>query len=150
MLLFVRREMRDITQEKWMLVEYDDGRGGLVPVLPGTMATLRLTAGQVWGSTGANRYAGPCAISESEISVGPLLHTRLTCSDSVMEQEAHFLALLEFVDSFVVCADRLDLRWDNRSGLVFTPMSDRHGLPNLVESSRFDGGNPEEAVPATR
>ncbi|MGQ3675186.1 META domain-containing protein [Xanthobacter sp. TB0139] len=56
--------------------------------------------GRAFGSGGCNRFNGEAKLSDNQLSFGPLMSTRMACSEEAMKQEARFLNTLEDVRSW--------------------------------------------------
>lgn len=78
-----------------------------VPVIAGSVLTLRLEDGRVSGSSGCNRYSGTFTRSSRErIRFGPLSSTRMACADPALtEQENRFTSILTAVEGYSVYGD---------------------------------------------
>ncbi|MGA8040720.1 MAG: META domain-containing protein [Acidimicrobiia bacterium] len=109
-----------VAKHIWSVISLWDESGALAPPIDGTALTLQFDGSRISGSSGCNRYSGPATFGSS-CSVGPLVTTRMMClrPDGVMEQERHFLELLDRVDRYVIeGADRLRLLDENREVVV--------------------------------
>lgn len=51
--------------------------------------------GKVAGRSGCNRYAGPIAVSDGRLVIGPLAMTRMACPPPQSEIEARFVATID-------------------------------------------------------
>lgn len=81
----------------WLLVSYDDGRGGLVSVVAGSAITATFASdGGLAGSAGCNRYRTSYRSGDEELTIDPPMTTRMMCRDpdGIMHQERRFLDLL--------------------------------------------------------
>jgi heat shock protein HslJ len=75
---------------QWLLEDIT-GRG----VIDRLQSTLGFPqAGQLGGSGGCNRFMGPVRVSEGQLTIGPLVTTRMACAPAAMTQEQRFLGLL--------------------------------------------------------
>ena len=83
--------------------------------------------GQAAGSAGCNRYFGDMQVDPEAktISVGFLGLTRMSCQESVNEQEAAFINILEQVTGYTVEGNQLTLSTDDGQMLVFEPAPDQ-------------------------
>ena len=93
------------------------------PVLSGTTITAEFsTDDRVAGTAGCNRYFGSAKVDAGRIAMGPFGATLMACSpDSVMTQEARYLAALDAATSYRVSGDELRLGLSaTDTTLVFT------------------------------
>lgn len=51
--------------------------------------------GKVAGRSGCNRYAGPIAVSDGRLAIGPLAMTRMACPPPQSEIEAQFVTTID-------------------------------------------------------
>jgi len=102
---------------RWKLSEYLNESGDLQPVIPDTVIDARFSAGKVSGSAGCNNYSASYEISDSRITIGPVMTTRRQCAEpeGIMVQEQEFLQALAAVTQYTLTADRLELRDGNGS-----------------------------------
>ncbi|MHB1212660.1 MAG: META domain-containing protein [Candidatus Nanopelagicales bacterium] len=63
--------------------------------------------GTVSGSAGCNRFAGTYSTKGSEISIGPLATTLMSCAENIMNAEATFLVRLQAAVSYKATAKTL-------------------------------------------
>lgn len=62
--------------------------------------------GQIFGTTGCNRFTGAFAVNgEGRVAIGPLAATRMACDEAMMKLEQTFLDALGTVDGFDVSID---------------------------------------------
>ena len=78
--------------------------------------TVTFEDGAVNGNAGCNRFNGSCTVTDSAVTIGPLMSTRMFCGDdeagsgpTVMEQEAALLAALQHATGFRLEGSRLTL-----------------------------------------
>jgi len=97
---------------RWKLSEYLNESGALQPAISGTVINAQFTAGKVSGSTGCNNYSASFEISNSLITIGPVMTTRRHCAEpyGIMAQEQEFLQALAAATHYTLTADRLELR----------------------------------------
>jgi heat shock protein HslJ len=98
---------------RWEVINYNNGRGGLVSLLDGTRIAMDFGAdGQLTGNAGCNNYFTYYQLSGSNITIGQPGSTSLTCAEpeGVMQQEAEFLAALQTAATFRIDGDTLELR----------------------------------------
>jgi len=111
----------DLAGVEWLLVE----RGGKA-VAAEPEQTLVVEGTRASGQGGCNRYFGElrAGAGPGELSIGPIGATRMTCEESVMEEEARYLAVLAHAAKFGFVAGRLALtsrQGDEIETLVFRP-----------------------------
>ena len=98
----------------WM-VEYIGER----PVIDNSPATIEFAGnGRVGGNASCNRFVGEYVLSGSSLSFGKLGTTKMMCPPALMEQEARFLAALEWVAKAQMRDGLLNLL-DAKDGVVF-------------------------------
>jgi len=79
--------------------------------------------GQIFGTTGCNRFTGAFSVNgEGGIAIGPLATTRMACGDALMKQEQAFIGALDASESFDLGPD---------GALLLTA-----GAQTLIEASR--------------
>ncbi|MGV0911511.1 META domain-containing protein [Martelella sp. FOR1707] len=79
--------------------------------------------GQIFGTTGCNRFTGAFSVNgEGGIAIGPLATTRMACDDALMKQEQAVLEALDSSESFDFGPD---------GALLLTS-----GAQTLIEASR--------------
>jgi heat shock protein HslJ len=100
----------ELTGSEWELRAYNNGRGGVVSVLPGIVSTATFAAdGQLHGSAGCNSFHGSYTVNGDALSIGPLATTRMMCEQQVMQQEQAYLAALQASTRYDFDAGRLQL-----------------------------------------
>ncbi len=73
-------------------------------------------AGRLATTIGCNRIGGPAKIDGANITLGPLMATRMACAPALMDQEARYTAALEAARSYVIENGMLKLK--NEAGDV--------------------------------
>jgi heat shock protein HslJ len=106
---------------KWVLRKLDGQEGG---ALPG-QATLAFASGKISGSTSCNQFQGAVSEGESATSLvmGPLITTRMACSEPLLAEERAFLEKLGQAEVFQFLFGDLVLSGAN-GALVFSPRID--------------------------
>lgn len=97
----------------WELSGYNNGQGGVVSTLTGTIITAVFGAdGQVTGNAGCNNYIAPYTVNGREMAIGPVGSTRMICDspEGVMDQESRYLTLLGDAGMFEQTPDKLIIR----------------------------------------
>ena len=91
----------------WVLRAWDEREPA--PALPSV--TLSFAAGRFAGSAGCNRYTASASDGPTpgEVSVGPVVATRMACPDAQAAVEARFLQQLAAVRRYAFRAGRLQL-----------------------------------------
>lgn len=80
----------DPTGQTWQLTELEGQ-----PPVEGTQIDMTLEDGEVFGSSGCNRYIGSAEVGDGSFAVAPdVAGTMRACADEVMTQEDAFLAVL--------------------------------------------------------
>ena len=97
----------------WRVTGYNNGRGGVVSVVPATQLSATFGAdGTLSGDTGCNTFRASYTLAGATVTIGPIATTRRAClSDAASTQEQAFLAALGAASSYELVGDRLAL-WD--------------------------------------
>ena len=113
-MVFSAQPPASLSRSAWRVQSYNNGRGGVVTVLPETQLSVTFESdSRVSGDTGCNMFNGPYTVAGSTLTFGPLVTTRRACaSDAANAQEQAFLAALEATTSYELVGDRLTLRND--------------------------------------
>jgi heat shock protein HslJ len=114
---------RPLEETVWQLDGIVEGDGvSSVPV--GASATVVFRGGEVVvENEGCNGARGPAEVAESEITVGPLMMTKMGCEPDPAAVEAALTQVLDGTITYTVEADRLDLSNPNGTGLTFVAKS---------------------------
>ena len=101
----------------WQATGINNGRGGVVSSATTTRVIAMFTDGKVSGSAGCNNYSASYEISDSLITIGPVMTSRRQCAEpeGIMAQEQEFLQALAAAAQYTLTADRLELRDGNGS-----------------------------------
>jgi heat shock protein HslJ len=105
-------ESLELAGTSWLVSIYERGEGGAIPVLSGTSLTVNFgTDGNVTGSGGCNDYSATYTQDGTNIAIGAVGSTRMSCAapDGIMQQEVQFLADLQSATSFEVAGIQLNL-----------------------------------------
>jgi heat shock protein HslJ len=97
---------------RWQAHGINNGRGGVVSSATTPLATALFADGKVSGSAGCNNYSASYEVSDSLITIGPAMATRMQCAEpeGIMAQEQEFLQALSAVTQYKLTAERLELR----------------------------------------
>ncbi|MEZ4770063.1 MAG: META domain-containing protein [Caldilineales bacterium] len=98
---------------RWDVVNYNNGRGGVVTLIGGTRITMNFGAdGQVTGTAGCNDYFAFYQVNGNRVTVGQPGSTSRFCADpeGTMAQEAEFLAALQSAATFTINGNTLEMR----------------------------------------
>jgi putative lipoprotein len=90
----VRVSAEDLNGTSWTLAELAEGQ----PALEEPPITITFEDGSLAGSGGCNSYRADFTLGEDNpfiITIGPIIATRMSCPEPIMEQEAAYLAALE-------------------------------------------------------
>ncbi|MCP5095772.1 MAG: META domain-containing protein [Chloroflexi bacterium] len=109
-----------LMSNKWDLVEYGS-IGGSLATLPGTVATLEFTAGELNGSTGCNSFFGSFTLDGTSIEVGPVGMTEMWCEGG-MEQETAVINHLNSAHTISIENDVLMIQ-SAEGNLIYQPAS---------------------------
>ncbi len=94
-------------------------------VIDGTeiSAVFDQAAGTVSGNGGCNTYSGPMNTANGAFALGPFISTLMACEQSVMDQEAAYLAALEAATGF---------QWAVAPGTFITNGQITYSLPDVA------------------
>jgi heat shock protein HslJ len=113
----------ELIDNSWVLIAYNDGETGLVPVPSSIAATLSLQKnGQFTGNAGCNDYFGVYSVDGGLLSIGQLGSTENYCLSAagIMEFEQRYLSLLTETTRYNIDEGELTLSYyDERKLLVF-------------------------------
>lgn len=84
-------ELRDLSGSRWELALLLDDGG---PTYPTGGSIEFAVSGRVSGSTGCNRFNGPCQIVDGRLLIGRLAVTRGACKGERQAQEQFIVAML--------------------------------------------------------
>jgi heat shock protein HslJ len=109
-----------LEETRWHAAGINNGRGGVVSSESTQLATAVFVAGKVSGNAGCNNYSASYEISDSQITIGPVMTTRRQCAkpEGIMAQEQQFLQALTAARKYRLTAEHLELRDSNGSLLV--------------------------------
>ena len=102
-----------LTGTTWEVMSYNNGKEAVISVAADTTLTMTFDEdGQVSGSAGCNNFTGGYTVDGHKITIGPLASTMMMCAEpeTVMEQEAQFLAALSTAATYTIHGDKLELR----------------------------------------
>ena len=105
----------------WQASGINNGRGGVVSSATTPRVVAMFVDGKVSGSAGCNNYSASYEISNSLITIGPVMTSRQQCAEpeGIMAQEQEFLQALAAATHYTLTADRLELR-DSKGSLQVT------------------------------
>lgn len=84
------------------------------PIVPGSNVTIQFAEdGSVTGSAGCNRYRGSYVVRGTELTIGPVMSTKMACNSDVDGQESRFLTALAGPLVFYVEQGVLHMTRDN-------------------------------------
>ncbi len=111
-LYFVAGAWTPIAGHTWHLLVYNNGNGGVVPIIAGTHPTAAFDPdGTVSGDATCNQFSGPYTAKDGSGTIGPLAATRMACPTSALsDQEAAYLAALSNAKTYSVQGSDLILR----------------------------------------
>ncbi len=125
----------DLMGTSWVLerLEFDQ------PVAPETTITASFADGQVSGSAGCNNYNGSVTSDSGQnLTVGPLVTTRMACPEPAMSQELQYLTALQAAS-----------QWSYFPGqLAVTYIKDDGSLGTLFFDPAAPAAEQAEAAPA--
>jgi heat shock protein HslJ len=105
----------------WLLLSYNNGKGGLTSALAGSEITAEFVDGTVSGSASCNNYHAGYEVEGNYLSIGPAATTRMFCGEpeGIMDQESQYLTVLESVATYEIKADTLEM-FDLDGGRLLT------------------------------
>jgi len=112
-LVFQELQSQPLAGTNWVLLSYNNGKGGVVSVLAGTEITAVFTEdGKLSGSAGCNNYMTSYSVDGNTIKIDLPATTRKMCSEpqGIMEQEAAFTLALEQAATYELKQDALTIR----------------------------------------
>lgn len=141
LMVFAAVQPTSLTGTEWIVLSYNNGRGGVTSVLGGTSLSAMFTdTGELSGSAGCNNYTTTFETDGANLQIGPTATTRKMCAqpEGIMEQENAYLAALQMAATYAIEGDRLDLWAEDGSRLAtFTAQS---------EPASSTGAMPEDSV----
>lgn len=112
----------------WNLQSYNDGNGGLVPILEDTEITANFDQeGNISGSSGCNNYSSTYQVDGDQISIEMLIMTTMACPEEIMDQEAAYLKALQKAASFQILGTEMVMRDEQGEELLRYEASDLIG-----------------------
>jgi heat shock protein HslJ len=105
----------------WLLLRYNNGKGGLTSALAGSEITAEFVDGTISGSASCNNYHAGYEVEGNYLSIGPAATTRMFCGEpeGIMDQESQYLTVLELVATYEIKADTLEM-FDLDGGRLLT------------------------------
>jgi len=95
----------------WDLVSYNNGKGAIQTVIPGSQTTADFRADwKLSGSGGCNQYNAQYTTTASDsITITQPVTTLMACAEPVMQQETQYLSLLQQATKYEISGDQLTL-----------------------------------------
>ena len=95
----------------WDLVSYNNGKGAIQTVIPGSQTTADFRADwKLSGSGGCNQYNAQYTTTASNgITITQPVTTLMACAEPVMQQETQYLSLMQKATKFEIAGDQLTL-----------------------------------------
>lgn len=106
-------ESTSLEDTSWVMEEYRDADGNLVPGLGDTTVTAEFADGQISGSSGCNSYSGSYEINGDRIEFGLLASTMMACPEPQMALESGYLSALGSSTRFELNESSLTLMDDS-------------------------------------
>jgi len=108
-------QSQELRGTSWDVSGYDNGQGTIMRI---NNSGRKLTANfsiddRVSGSSGCNSYSGDYTYSAAEqtLELGRMMRTAMACTDgNIMQQEGHFIAALQTVNSYHITGNTLTLK----------------------------------------
>jgi heat shock protein HslJ len=125
----------------WVMEEYRDSEGNLVPSLPEITVTVEFLDGKVSGSSGCNSYSGSYEVNGDRIEFGLFASTMMACPEPQMELESGVLSALGSSIRFEVNDSSLTLMNDSGEVLVRFSASEPGSITSMPwEVLRYNNG----------
>lgn len=112
MLVYDTLAQTTLPGSSWMLTEYDDGSGTIVPVIPGTTVSAEFgDEGLLTGSAGCNGYSASYNVASNLIKIDAIVMTEIYCMEpeGLMDQESQYLSALEQSSAFAIVGKAMGL-----------------------------------------
>ncbi|NBC15312.1 MAG: META domain-containing protein [Gammaproteobacteria bacterium] len=112
LLAFTELESTPLTGTTWSLTHYNNGKGAVTSVLPGSDFVLMLADDGRLSGRACNNYRGGFIAADGDFALeGPLAATKMLCPDpeGVNAQEAAYFAALERAAAYRIRGDELVL-----------------------------------------
>ena len=119
----------------WVMEEYRDSEGNLVPSPPEITVTAEFSDGKVSGSSGCNSYSGSYEVNGDRIEFGLFASTMMACPEPRMALESGVLSALGSSTRFEVNDSSLTLMNDSGEVLVRFSASE----PGSITSTPWEG-----------
>jgi len=103
----------DLAGTNWTVIDYNNGRGGVVSTIIGTELTATFSPdGILSGSSGCNTYQAGYEVDGNNITIGLPISTLMACAepDGIMEQEQEYLTALSTAATYQISGDRMEMR----------------------------------------
>jgi heat shock protein HslJ len=103
----------ELAGTSWVVIGYNNGRGGVVSPIIGTELTATFGAdGALSGSSGCNTYQAGYEVDGDNISIGLGISTMMACGepDGIMEQEQEYLTALGTAATYQISGDNMEMR----------------------------------------
>jgi heat shock protein HslJ len=100
---FVRIAPLTLEGSNWYLDAFNDGQGAFIKLIEGSQITTSFNSeGKMKGSGGCNDYHATYQVDGNKITIGPIISTKMTCSDpdGVTEQEDKYFQAMDLVETF--------------------------------------------------
>ena len=112
MLVYDTLAQTKLPGSRWILTEYDNGSGTVVPVLPGTTVSAEFgDEGLLSGSAGCNGYSASYDVASNLINIDAIVMTEIYCMEpeGLMDQETQYLSNLEQSTAYAIVGDAMGL-----------------------------------------
>lgn len=107
-LIFQPAQHQTLEGVTWVLSGISEG-DAVVSMAVDSEITATFAEGSVAGYAGCNQYNAPYTLTESELTPGPIVSTKMACEGERGEREAAFLAALQQVAGYQIERDALTL-----------------------------------------
>jgi len=125
----------------WEMSEYLSVSGTMDPRVDKSMVNLKVTAGGVSGSAGANKFFGSITLDGSNINISPTGSSMMMGTPELMAQEGQFLKHLKEARSYKIVDEELRLlNGDGEVTLKFKPRIEPTLISNAWKATGVNNG----------
>lgn len=111
-LKFRIQQPAELENTRWQAAAINNGRGGVVSGASTEVTDAQFIDGKLTGNSGCNQYSAGYILEENRITIGPVMTTRMQCSEpkDIMQQEQEYLQAITGTRIFALDTSKLELR----------------------------------------